>query len=302
LSASDLRVFEQLLASGAPESDIDRFLARLNSSADESSALLLSHFSKNGGLVREQIPFLSNLYAKGSHIDRRPASRTTFIFFSGILDPTGTAAVRSRLHRMNANCVYLHDDRLMNFALGVRQCGADAQQTDAAVLKSIRDWDADRIITVGSSAAAFMAIKHSVPLNAHACVTFSPFTTFAEEHYQHDGRGKAIFERCRTLAPDVLIDLIPLLAQRDPALKLVCFYSKGLPLDSWHAERVQVVRDTFMMPINLATHGLLGPMIGNGIFDVFMQMLADGAGVEESVALCKVRYPSPGSKNAESAP
>jgi hypothetical protein len=306
LSFADLKAFELLLAKGAPEAEVDHFLDGLNSHADESSALLLNHFSKNGGLVREQIPFLSNLYAKGSYIDRRPASRIAFIFFGSLLDSMGTAGVRSRLHRMNANCIYLHDDRFLNFGLGVRQCGADIRQTDAAVMQRVRDWGVDRIITVGSSAAAFTAIKRAFPLNAYACVTFSPFTTFADAHHQQDGRGKAIVDRCRTLAPDMLIDLVPLLAERDPALKLVCFYSKGLPRDAWHAERVQCVQDTFMMPLNLETHGLLGPVIGNGMFDFFMQPLVDGSSVEDSVALCKARYapsdppPQPTSTNAES--
>jgi hypothetical protein len=291
LSVSYIRAFERLLEVGAPQSDIDNFLNELKSRPDESLKILPRYFSKSGGVVQDQIQFLSNLYANGMHIDRRPGSRTAFIFFSCSLDPAGTAMARSRLCRMNANSIYLYDDQLMNFAFGVRQCGTDVRQTDAAVMQSVREWRVNRIITVGESGAGFAAINRALSLNAYASVTFSPFTTFADEHYQQDGRGKATIDRFKKLAPDLLIDLVPLLAKREPPLKLVCFYPEGMPKDVWQAKRVEGIRDASTIGVNLEFHAILGALIETGMFDAFMQPLAGGGSVENCIDLAVSRFP-----------
>jgi hypothetical protein len=291
LTVSYIRAFERVLEGGASESDIDSFLNELNSRPDEGSKILLHYFSKPDGVAQDQIQFLSNLYSNGMHIDRRPGSRIAFVFFSCSLDPAGTAMARSRLCRMNANCTYLYDDQLMNFAFGVRQCGTDVRQTDAAVMQSVRDWGVNRIITVGESAAGFPAINRALSLNAYASVTFSPFTTFADEHYQQDGRGKAIIDRFKKLAPDLLIDLVPLLARREPPLKLVCFYPEGMPKDVWQAKRVVGIRDTWTIGVNLKFHAILGALIDAGMFDAFMRPLAEGGSVENSFDLAVSRIP-----------
>ena len=129
-----------------------------------------------------------------------------------------------------------NDDNDMNYLLGVRQFG-NMQRTTAILLQLARKLGVDRIITVGSSAGGFAAIKYALALNGHASVTFSPFTTFADEHHRRDGRGQAIIDRFKQRAPDQLIDLVPLLAKRDPALELASFYAKDMPRDEWHAKR-----------------------------------------------------------------
>ena len=291
MSVSYIRAFERLLETGVPLSDIDDFLSELNSSPDESSKILLHYFSKPNGVVQDQIQFLSNLYANGMHIDRRPGSRIALVYFSCALDPVATAMARSRLHQMNANCIYLYDDQLMNFAFGVRQCGTDVQQTDAAVTQSARDWGVNRIITVGESAAGFAAINRALSLNAYASVTFSPFTTFADEHYQKDGRGKATIDRFKKLAPHLLIDLVPLLARREPPLKLVCFYSHGVPKDVWQARRVEGIQDAHAIGVDVKIHAMLGALIDAGVFDAFMRPLVEGGSVENSLHLALSRFP-----------
>ena len=290
MSVSYIRAFERLLEVGAPQSDIDDFLNEMKLNPDAGSRILPHYFSKPDGVVQDQIEFMSNLYANGMHIDRRPGSRIAFIFFSCSLDPAGTAMARSRLCRMNANCIYLYDDQCMNFAFGVRQRGTDVRQTDAAVMQSVRDWGVNCIITVGEFAGGFPAINRALSLNAYASVTFSPFTTFADEHYQQDGRGKAIIDRFKKLAPDLLIDLVPLLAKREPPLKLVCFYPQGTPKDVWQAKRVEGIRDARTIGVNLEIHAILVALIEAGMFDVFMQPLAEGGSVENSFDLVVSRF------------
>jgi hypothetical protein len=158
------------------------------------------------------------------------------------------------------------------------------------VLQFSRDWGVNRIITVGESGAGFVAINRALSLNAYASVTFSPFTTFADEHYQRDGRGKAIIDRFKKLAPDLLIDLAPLLARHEPPLKLVCFYPQGMPKDVWQAKRVEGIRDVFTIGVNLQIHAMLGGLIDAGLFDAFMQPLAEGDSVENSLHLAALRF------------
>jgi hypothetical protein len=246
MSLANVRAFERLLASGASEAQIDEFLTALeNPDKGSHEERLLKHFSKKG-VLRDQVAFLTALHSKGGVVDRREGSRTAFVFFSGVIDFIGVAGVRSRLSRMKANGIYLYDDRDMNYLLGVRQYG-DLRQTTAVLLKLAQKLGAERLITIGSSAGGFAAIKYALALNGHASVTFSPFTTFADEHYKKDGRGQSIVDRFKRQAPDHLIDLVPLLVKRDPALELVSFYAKDMPLDEWHAKRTlaaspQVVR------------------------------------------------------------
>lgn len=285
---SDVRAFERLLRNGAPESEVDRFLNELSPriDADPLTKVLVQGFSNNGTL-RDQLPFLAELYTKGIAIDRRPGSRVAFIFFSGILDYVNAANAHSRLCRINANCIYLYDETDMNYQFGVRPCGSDVGQTYAALIQHVRDLGADRVITVGCSAGGFAAIKYALALNAYASVTFSPFTSFTEEHQKRDGRGKTIVDRFRKTAPDLLIDLLPLLAKRDPPLKLACFYPKDMPQDAWHAERLQGLRDSFTIAVNRKTHNVFWPVVASGVFDTFMRPLADGLSLENSMALIR---------------
>lgn len=285
MHVSSLRAFERLLEGGASESDVDRFLGELTPHADKSSYThqLRLNFSRKG-LFRDQVEWLSNLYASGIAIDRHSGSRVAFIFFQGLLDSIGVCAARARLRQMNVNCIYLHDDTGMNYLLGVRQCGADFPETIAALLQHIRGFGVDRITTVGSSAGGFAAIKYALALDAYASVTFSPFTTFADDHQRHDGRGKAIIARYKLVAPDELIDLVPLLTRREPALKLVCFYPQDSSLDVWHVQRVKGLRDVFPIAVNLNSHNILGPLIACGIFETLMRPLAEGSGVKNGVS------------------
>ena len=91
-------------------------------------------------------------------------------------------------------------------------------------------------------------------------------------------------DRFKRLAPEALIDLVPLLAKREPALKLVCFHGTGLPRDVWHATRLRDLRSTITIALSLKMHNVLGPLVKNGIFEAFMQPLADGSSIEDSVA------------------
>lgn len=290
MSITVLRAFERLLESGPSESRIDVFFKELGSDVSEILQEYRQAVAKENGLLRDQLQFLSDLYTKGIHIDRRDGSRVAFIYFSTVLDPLVTALVRSRLCRMNANSIYLYDHQYMNFAFGVRHFGTTVRQTDVALMQYFDDWGVNKIITIGYSAAGFAAINRALALNAYASVTFSPFTTFADKHYQQDGRGNAIIDRFKKLAPDLLIDLVPLLARRDPALKLVCFYARGIPKDVWQAERVRGLPDTYALAVDLETHAILGHLIVVGTFDILMQQLAGGATVEDSVALILSRF------------
>src|SRR5690348_2288933 len=106
-------------------------------------------------IFREQVHFLSALYQKGIYIDHRHGSRTTFIYFCSLFDPLGSAVARLALSPLNANCIYLYDDRNLSFVLGVRQCGPSLEHTDAALRQYIRHWGASRVFSVGCSAAGF---------------------------------------------------------------------------------------------------------------------------------------------------
>ena len=251
----------------------------------------MKHFLKQG-VLRDQVAFLTALHSKGGIVGRREGSRIAFIFFSGVIDYIGVAGVRSRLSRMKANGIYLYDDSNMNYSLGVRQFG-DMRQTTAALLKLAEKLGADRLITIDSSAGGFAAIKYALALNGHASVTFSPFTTFADEHYKRDGRGQAIIDRFKRQAPDHLIDLVPLLAKRDPALELVSFYAKDMPLDEWYAKRTPAASHrSFVIALNdEKSHPILAPLVVNGIFDAFMRPLSEGSSVEDAVAGILRGYP-----------
>ena len=218
-------------------------------------------------MLRDQVSFLCDLYREGFYIDRHEGSLVTLIYFSGLVDPTGFALVRSRLSRMKVNCIYLYDISYMNYLFGLRQLGADFRQTNAALLQRVRDLEANRIVTIGNSAGGFAAIKYALSLEAHASVTFSPFTSFTEEHHLKDGRGKAVVDRVRKADPNQLFDLLPLLAQRAPPLQLACFFAEGMPKDAWHAKRVVSCHGLPVRVCGLTSHYVLGSLVTDGIFD-----------------------------------
>jgi hypothetical protein len=275
----ETRALERLLQTGASQSDIATFLRTLSIEiADEA-------------IFRDQMQFLSTLYQKGIHIDRRRGSRIAFIFFSSLLDPIGTAVARLVLSRLNANCIYLHDDQDLNFTLGVSQCGASVEQTNAALRQYIRQWGVSRVITVASSAAGFSAITNALRLDAYASVTLAPFTTFAKEYEQHDGRGLAMVQRIIELVPSALTDVVPLLIKHDPPLELVCFYPKAIPQDVWQAQRLRGIPGIRLIETNVKRHNLLVPFVLQGIFEAFMQRLAEGASIQLAYDLVLARFP-----------
>jgi len=182
--------FERLLASGPSLDQIDEFLEGLRSARELSNAVKegLDHFSSQGYL-RGQISFLVELHENGFFADARPESRVAFVFFNGMLAPVAFAMVRARLCALNASCIYLYDDRFLNYSLGVRQLGADARESDDVLRAMIRQFRAERVFTVGYSAGGFAAIKCALSLNAYGTVAFSPLTTLHERDYGNDGRA-----------------------------------------------------------------------------------------------------------------
>jgi hypothetical protein len=288
VSLFDVRAFERLLRAGVGDSDIDNFISRL-SSTDSAVEQVASAF------LRDQIRFLSSLYKNGIYVDHRLGSGIAFIFFTSLLDPLGVAAVRSRLSRIGANCIYLYDDQNLNFALGVRQCGTGAPSTDAVLLKQIREWRVRRVISIGNSAAGFMAVCYAIRLNAYASVTFSPFTTFVGDYELHDGRGKAMIDRIRRLVPDAPLDLVPILMMH--ALDLVCFYPKENPQDVWQAQRLRDLPQVHLMRATCAAHNVIPALIKDGIFDAFMQLLADGTSVQQAADVCLARFSNPSERD-----
>jgi hypothetical protein len=132
MDISAVRAFDRLLRQGAEIRQIDEFLSALGTPADGSyEQALLSHYAE-GRKFRDQLPFLKELCRAGIYVDRCDGSRVAFIFFTGLIDPMGVNAARAHISKLGANCIYLYDDRDLNYALGIRQFGGDEHAlTDA---------------------------------------------------------------------------------------------------------------------------------------------------------------------------
>jgi hypothetical protein len=280
--------FDRLLVNGASVSQIDDFLQTLSSKNDPSmSAKVLVHCFSSKGYLRDQIPYLLDLYKNGCFTDDRPESRVTFIFFNGIFAPIHFAMVRARLCAINASCIYLYDDRIINYGLGIRQLGADLRGSDDALRTILRQFRAERIITFGYSAGAFAAIRCALSLNAYGTVGFSPFTTFLDRDYRDDGRGRSLFDRVKQIAPETLFDLLPLLKQKEPPLKIISFFSGSMAKDVWQSRRLNILKDAYTIErkgdASLASHNVLSELIANGTFDRLFRRLSQGGSAEDSL-------------------
>ncbi len=298
-----VRAFDILLRKGAELRQIDEFLSSLGvPQAASYEQALQSHFAA-GCKFRDQIPFLKELYRTGMFVERCAGSPVAFIFFTSIIDPMGVTAARAHLSRLGANCIYLYDDRDMNYAFGIRQIGGDERALSAILRDTLSALGAKQVITVGCSAAGFAAIKHAVYLGAHGSVTFAPFTTFAEEHYHRDRRGQGLIERFRKLCPSLLIDLGPLIANSKPPLSLICFYAKGMALDAWHATRILKTgpRSLYAVGVRGNSHQIFNSLIARGVFDVVMKPLAQGASIAECIAPLRAFFDSEAADPAHKA-
>ena len=284
-----MRALERLFEAGAAEADIDRFFDALPET-DDSASILRKIFRKPDGAVRDQIPFLSDLYRNGMYVEHRPGARVAFIFYCTYLDCAGTALARSVLSRLNAHCIYLYDNQQLNFARGIPQLGPTVDDTYAAWKQHVREWGVDRVITIGSSAAGFAAIFNAVKHGTYGSVTFAPFTTFGDDFHRNDGRSWAMLNRISRSAPDFLFDLRPGIAGREPPLRLVCFYSQELPQDAWHATRLRGIPGVFPIAINSDKHGLFMLLLLNGLFAFLMQRLSNEEPIEDAVAHVRSRF------------
>lgn len=303
MNLSAVRAFDILLRKGAELGHIDEFLSSLGLPEAGSYEQALQSYFAAGCKFRDQIPFLKELYRSGMFVERSAGSPVAFIFFTGIIDPMGVTAARARLSQLGANCIYLYDDRDMNYAFGIRQIGGDERALSSVLREKLSALGARQVITVGCSAAGFAAIKHAVYLGAHGSVTFAPFTTFAEEHYHRDRRGQGLIERFRKLCPSLLIDLVPLIARSQPPLSLICFYAKGMALDAWHATRILKAgpRSLYAVGVRGNSHQIFNSLIARGVFDAVMKPLAQGGSIEDGAALLRAFFDSEASDPARKA-
>jgi hypothetical protein len=236
--------------------------------------------------LRIKIPFLLDLYKNGVFTDVRPEWRIAFVFFNGILAPAHFAMVRKRLSVLSASCIYLYDDRVLNYGLGVRQLGADYRATDEALRTMLQQFDVERVFTIGYSSGAFAAIRTALAINAYGTIAFSPFTTFLDRDTSNDGRGKSVIDRFKQIAPEVarevLIDLVPVLKQRNPALKLVSIYGDAMVEDVWHSKRLNDLDDAYTIAIkDVGVHDVLMLLIARGVFGTLFGRLSEGKDVED---------------------
>ena len=96
--------------------------------------------------------------------------------------------------------------------------------------------------------------------------------------------GQGMLRRIRQLAPETLIDLVPLLKQRQPALQLISFFGGAMAQDHWQSERLNRVKDAYAIAIKGEnSHDVLSLVIASGIFDQLFRHLSQGESIEDSL-------------------
>src|ERR1700692_2327263 len=91
-----MRAFELFLRSDPNEAGLDRFLNRI---APGQSGFVSAW--RDGGVLRDQLPFLSMLYRNGVHVDRMRNSNVAAVYFGGLVTPMFFAVVRKALASVN---------------------------------------------------------------------------------------------------------------------------------------------------------------------------------------------------------
>jgi hypothetical protein len=94
------------------------------------------------------------------------------------------------------------------------------------------------VYTLGISRSGYAAIRFGLDLGAAGVLAFSPPVNITAEFMEVDGRASAHHLRLRTIDPDAVIDLKPLIERAAGRVPIHLWYGEDAAVDRRHAAHI----------------------------------------------------------------
>lgn len=180
--------------------------------------------------------------------------------FGGLRNQPGIeeADLVAALAGLPVHVVAMRDPSLLMYLKGVPGV-ADSFETMAVALKRLaRELGGGRILTFGTSAGGYTALRYGDAIDADAVLCDSGLTNMTEASMRADGRAGAVATRMLAEVRDQLVDMREVLARRERPLDIELWYGADMPLDRAYAERIADLPGVRLRPVpGHAAHGVI---------------------------------------------
>jgi tetratricopeptide (TPR) repeat protein len=196
-----------------------------------------------------------------------PSSTTTLLVFTGLADRTGMpiALLDRYLATLDISVVYLRDFSRFLFNKGVLSVASDYPESIRYLENLVGGLGTTQLMTLGSSAGSFAAIRYGVEMGAVNILGFSAPTNISADFLDRieDRRGKIVARRLQTLPPECR-DLKPIIRQAQARSPIHLFSGEQMPVDCRHVQHVAKEPGVTLHPISgVSEHNSLGVLAEN---------------------------------------
>lgn len=188
------------------------------------------------------------------------ASEAIALVFTGLADQAmfPLPIFDRYLATLNLTAVYLRDHNRLLYNNGISSLASDFAGTVKSLHSLVSDLGTRRLITIGTSAGGYAAIRYGLALDAECIVGFSAPTNLTADFLADDGRGRAVARRLQTLPADAL-DALPLIQARERPTPIHLVYGEDMREDRRHALHLEGASGVNLHPLpGVDIHGSLG--------------------------------------------
>ena len=163
-------------------------------------------------------------------------SNTVVLVFTGLADqamvPIGI--LDRYFAALNLTAVYLRDSSRLLFNNGVASVAQNFDGTVEYLRNIISGFGSSRLVSMGTSAGGYAAIRYGLSLGADCIAGFSAPTNLTAAFLADDGRGRIVANRLQKLPPETL-DILPAVIAADGRTPIHLVYGEHMPQDKRHA-------------------------------------------------------------------
>jgi hypothetical protein len=199
----------------------------------------------------------------------RHGTRKVIIVFTGIDSRfwLSLMLLHGFLKRLPAHIIYLKDLRQYNFFDGLASIATGYDGLLKALRRGVQALGADDVHVLAISAGGFAGLRYAMGLKAKSFLGMSIRSDFSERSLA----GMDPFfrrEELRRAAPNMFMDLKPLLARSCWPERIILYCGENNSGDRYHSERLADLPNVEINLIKkLTSHNVISALLANGTFE-----------------------------------
>lgn len=204
-----------------------------------------------------------------AYVWRATQSRKVIVVFTGIDSRfwLSLMLLHAFLRRLQSHVIYLVDLRRMMFFDGLQTVAKGYHGLLRALRRTVKQLGADDIRVLAISVGGFAGLRYALDLQATSFLGMSIRTDFSE---RTSASMHPFFRReeLRRAAPNMFVDLKPLLAKCRWPEKITLYCGEGNRVDRRHALHLADLPNVeIVMLESLASHNVISALLAKGTFE-----------------------------------